>query len=163
MTLRRNAGLLLLGVVMLGGCDSVDSPAAPSAPQQNGATVAAPRPTAPVPPAAWPPGPFTAGVTLSGVVFEVTVAGPAPIEGAWVYCELCGEETHSWSRTDQGGAYRFSGVWGLGGVPTSVWIGKDGFRDPVELPLITSPNPSGPGWREVRVYGDTRFDIELVR
>ena len=27
----------------------------------------------------------------------------------------------------------------------------------------TPPNPSGPGWREVVIDGDTRFDMELVR
>lgn len=149
--------LLLVFATTLGGCDSASLPSAPSPIQPPAATVG------PRPDAGWPPGPFTAGVTLSGVVFEVTPAGPMPIEGAWVYCELCGEETHSWSRTDATGAYRFTGVWGLGGVPTSVGIEKDGFVDPVGLPRTTPPNPSGPGWREVRINGDTRFDLELVR
>ena len=150
--------LLLVFATTLGGCDSANVPSAPSTIQQATATVAPRRPTV-----SWPPGPFTADVTLSGVVFEVTPAGPVPIEDAWVYCELCGEDTHSWSRTDANGAYRFTGVWGLGGVPTSVGIEKDGFLDPVGLPRTTPPNPSGPGWREVRIDGDTRFDIELVR
>ena len=34
-----------------------------------------------------------------------------PIEGVAVYCELCGEDTHSWSFTDSSGAYSFTGVW----------------------------------------------------
>ena len=150
--------LLLVFATTLGGCDSANLPSAPSTIQQPAATVA-PRPPA----ASWPAGPFTAGVTLSGIVFEVTPAGPVPIEGAWVYCELCGEETHSWSLTASNGFYRFTGVWALGGIPTSVWIGKDGFLDPIGLPRPTPPNPSGPGWREVRIDGDTRLDIELVR
>ena len=149
--------LLLVFATTLGGCDSANSPSAPSTIQQPAATVA------PRPPAAWPPGPFTADVTLSGVVFEVTPTGPLPIEGAVVYCELCGEETHSWTRTDANGFYRFTGVWALGGIPTSVWIGKDGFLDPVGLQRPTPPNPLGPGWREVPIDGDTRFDVELVR
>lgn len=157
----RKAGLLpVVLATTLGGCDSANVPSAPSTIQPPAATVA-PAPTAP--PAAWPPGPFTAHVTLSGVVFEVTLSGPVPIEDAWVYCELCGKDTHSWSRTDANGAYRFTGVWGLGGVPTSVGIEKAGFLDPVGLPRTTPPNPSGAGWREVPIDGDTRFDIELVR
>lgn len=148
--------LLLVFVTTLGGCNSTGSPSAPSTIQQPAAV-------APGPPAAWPPGPFTADVMLSGVVFEVTPAGPVPIEGADVYCELCGAETHSWPVTDANGFYRFTGVWALGGIPTSVGIEKDGFLDPVGLPRTTPPNPSGPGWREVRIDGDTRFDIELVR
>lgn len=150
--------LLLVFTTTLGGCDRAIVPLAPSA-LQPPAAIVAPRP----PGAWWPAGPFTADVTLSGVVFEVTPAGPVPIEGAWVYCELCGEQTHSWSLTDANGFYRFTGVWALGGLPTSIWTGKDEFVDPVDLPRPTPPNPSGPGWTEVRIDGDTRFDMELVR
>jgi hypothetical protein len=150
--------LLLVFATMLSGCDSANVPSAPSTIQQPTATVAPGSPGA-----SWPPGPFTADVMLSGVVFEATSAGPAPIEGADVYCELCGAETHSWAVTDANGFYRFTGVWVLGGIPTSVWIGKEGFIDPVPLPRPTSPNPSGSGWREVRIDGDTRFDVELIR
>jgi hypothetical protein len=150
--------LLVVFATALGGCDSVNGPLAPSTVQQPAAIVA-PR----TPGASWPAGPFTADVTLSGVVFEMTPAGPVPIEGASVYCELCGEETHSWSLTDSNGFYRFTGAWALGGIPTAAWIGKDGFTDPVGLPRPTPPNPSGPGWREVQIEGDTRFDVELVK
>lgn len=149
--------LPLAFATMLVGCDSASLPSMPSATQPT--ATAAPG----APGASWPPGPFTANVTLSGVVFEATPAGPMPIEGAWAYCELCGQDTHSWSRTDANGAYRFTGVWGLGGGPTSLGIEKDGFVDPVGVPPTTPPNPSGPGWREVRIDGDTRFDIQLVR
>lgn len=141
----------------LGGCDGAASPTAPAPIQAPAATVP------PRPGTGWPPGPFTADVTLSGVVFEMTPQGRLPIAEAWVYCELCGAETHSWSITDAFGAYHFTGVWALGGVPTSIGVQKEGFVDPSGLPQPTPPNPSGPGWREVRIDGDTRFDIELAR
>jgi hypothetical protein len=150
--------LVLVFATILGGCDSANLPSAPSTVQQP-AAAAEPRP----PGGSWPSGPFTADVTLSGVVFEATPAGREPIEDAWIYCELCGEETHSWSLTDVNGLYRFTGVWALGGIPTSVWVGKEGYIDPVGLARPTGPNPSGAGWREVRIDGDTRFDMELVR
>ena len=101
-------------------------------------------------------------VTLSGLVYEVTPAGVIPIEGVAVYCEPCGVETHTWVYTDSNGFYSFFGVW-LDGVPTRLNVGKNGFVDPPGLPQTTWPNPSGPGWREVKITGDTRFDIELVR
>jgi hypothetical protein len=47
--------------------------------------------------------------------------------------------------------------------PIRIWIGKAGYRDPVGLGNPTPPNPAGPGWREVTVTGNTRFDAELVR
>ena len=80
--------------------------------------------------ATFPPGVLSA-YTLSGVVFEVTTTGETPIEGVAVYCELCGEETHSWSITDSSGIYRFTGVWTTPGVPTPVWFGKEGYIDPL--------------------------------
>ncbi len=61
-------------------------------------------PTAPTPspsvvtgrqPSPWPPGVFTPNVTLAGVVFEKVQDREVPIEGAWVYCEICTEETHA--------------------------------------------------------------------
>ena len=48
-----------------------------------------------------------------------------PIEGVDVYCELCGEETHSWSVTDSRGIYSFTGVWTTPGVRTPVWFSKE--------------------------------------
>jgi hypothetical protein len=97
------------------------------------------------------------------VVFELTTAGRAPVEGVYVYCELCGAATHSWSSTDANGLYTFTGVWNAGMFPTSLSVEKAGYADPPGLPVMTPPNPSGAGWREVMVVGDTRFDIELVR
>jgi len=107
-------------------------------------------------------------VSLSGVVYELTPTGRTPIAGAVVYCEPCGEETHSFAYADEKGFYHFSGdlatgggVWVAPGVPTPIVVGyynKD-YEDPPGLPMTSR----GPGWREVLIHGDTRFDIELVR
>jgi len=94
--------------------------------------------------------------TLSGVVFEVTPAGQAPIEGVQVYCDSCGEFGHTFAHTDANGFYIFPAVFN-GSNP--LIVGKDGYRDPPGLP----PGPLSQGWRQVTVKGDTRFDIELVR
>ena len=69
---------------------------------------------------------------------------------------------------DDNGFYHFSGdfasgggVWVTPGIPTDILVGpynKD-YEDPPGLP----PSRRGPGWREVLIDGDTRFDIELVR
>ena len=108
------------------------------------------------------------GVSLSGVVYELTPTGRTPIAGAFVYCELCGKETHTFASADDNGFYHFSGdlasgggVWVAPGVPTPIAVGyynKD-YEDPPGLPAVRQ----GPGWREVLIDGDTRFDIELVR
>ena len=104
------------------------------------------------------PGVFSA-YTLSGVVFEITTTGETPLEGVDVYCELCGEETHSWSFTDSRGIYSFTGVWTTPGVRTPVWFGKEQYTDPPGVPLFFNES----GYRQVMVNGDTRFDVELVR
>ena len=52
-------------------------------------------------------------------------------------------------------------VWVVPGVPIPIAVGyynKD-YEDPPGLPAMGH----GPGWREVLIDGDTRFDIELVR
>ncbi len=110
-----------------------------------------------------------AAATLSGSVYEVVSDSPrqiAAVEGVSVYCEQCGESTHNFAYTDSKGAYVFPpGVWteGRPDFPARVWVTKDGYRDPAGIPRTTPPNPSGPGWREVVIHGDTRFDVELVR
>ena len=51
-------------------------------------------------------------------------------------------------------------MWVAPGVPTPIAVGyynKD-YEDPPGLPAMRQ----GPGWREVLIDGDTRFDIELV-
>jgi hypothetical protein len=98
----------------------------------------------------------------------LTPTGRIPIAAAVVYCELCGAETHTFATADGNGFYHFSGevakgggVWVVPGVLTPIAVGpynKD-FEDPPGLPATGQ----GPGWREVLIEGDTRFDIELVR
>jgi hypothetical protein len=110
-----------------------------------------------------------ADATLSGQVYEVVSDSPRQtvgIAGASVYCEQCGESSHNFAETDSAGNYVFPrGVWteGLPTFPVRVLIRKDGYHDPDGLPKTTPPNPSLPGWREVVIDGDTRFDVQLVR
>jgi hypothetical protein len=110
-----------------------------------------------------------ADATLSGMVYEVLADSPRQIvgvEGVAVYCEQCGESTHNFSFTDSNGEYVFpKGVWteGRPSFPIRIFVSRDGYQDPPGLPKPTAPNPSGPGWREVVIHGDTRFDMELVR
>ncbi len=157
MTLARATGLLIGGLAAgLAGCGgaTAPSPTGPSPfqqPSQQGPARAA-----------FPPGDLR-DVTLSGVVFELTAAGRTPLQGAAVYCELCGEATHTWSITDANGVYAFTGVWNAGVFATSVGVEKAGYVDPPGLPAVTPPNPAGPGWRQVVIDGDTRFDIDLVK
>jgi len=161
MTIGPSARLFILGLAAgLAGCDgdNRESPTAPSLIQQS----ATQPPTQPASPAVFPPG-VLRPVTLSGTVFEITATGRAPVEGAAVYCELCGEATHSWSLTDANGMYTFTGVWNAGVLPTSLSAHKTGYVDPAQLPAVTPPNPTGPGWREVMVTGDTSFHVELVK
>ena len=149
------AGLVLFGVAVgLAGCGgaTAQTPTAPS-------TVQPPVHT-PVPPSVFPPGALS-DYTLSGVVFEMTATGRAPIEGVSVYCELCGAETHTQTITDSNGFYSFTGVWNAGVSATPIWVRKDGYTDPVGF--ATPPNVPGAGWRTVMVRADTRFDIELAR
>lgn len=151
----RTAVVVLVIAASLPGCDDRSRrPTAPSSFQQS--------PTAPSSAGGFPPGVFT-DVTISGQVFEMTATGRMPIAGVGVYCELCGQSTHSWSFTDANGLYSFTGVWNAGVVPTSLGLEKLGYVDPPGLPSVTAPNPVGAGWREVMVNGDTRFDMELVR
>ena len=102
-------------------------------------------------------------------MYEVISDSPREIvgiEGVAVYCEQCGESTHNYAYTDSTGNYVFPpGVWteGRPTFPIRLWIRKTGYKDPAGLPKNTPNNPTGPGWREVVINGDTRFDAELVR
>ena len=149
-------GVLVLSLG-LGGCGT-DSPATALTPSPLPQAVA----PAPIPR-------YTLrGVSLSGVVYELTPSGRTPIAGAIVYCEPCGEGTHTFASADDNGFYQFSGdlatgggVWVAPGVLTPLAVGyynKD-YEDPPGLPAMGQ----GPGWREVLIDGDTTFDIELVR
>ena len=151
MTIRTYTEVLILSLATgMVGCDGANSPA-PTAPSAVQAPLPPPMPT-PIR-AQFPPG-VLSDYTLSGVVLELTATGYMPIEGVAVYCELCGEETHSWSVTDSSGIYSFTGVWTTPGLPIPVSFGKKGYTDPL---ADTSGN------RQVLVNGDTRFDVELVR
>jgi len=155
--------VLALGLSGCGGSDSLATPLTPSPPTQQ-AVVPAPTTTA----CGFLCGYTLVGVSLSGVVYELTPAGRAPIAGALVYCELCGQETHTFATADENGFYHFSGdlvsgggVWLAAGVPTPIAVGyyNRDYEDPPGLPAMRQ----GPGWRAVLIDGDTKFDIELVR
>jgi len=153
MTIRTTIGFLTCVLAVgLSACGSTGSasPTTPS-PVQQPAVV-------PTSAAAFPPG-VLSSYTLTGLVFEVTATGQTPIEGVWVYCELCGAETHSVSYTDANGVYSFTGVWTTPGVRTPVWFSKEGYVDAPGAPVAFS----GPGWRLVLVNGDTRLDVQLAR
>jgi hypothetical protein len=164
----RHRTLVIGGVLVLalgwGGCGGSDSPATPLTPSPLPPQAVVP---APAPGSGFPPGQLT-GVSLSGVVYELTPTGRTPIPQAYVYCELCSEQTHMFVLADDNGFYHFSGdlangggVWLTPGIPTDIAVGgynKD-YEDPPGLPL----SRRGAGWREVLIDGDTRLDIELVR
>jgi hypothetical protein len=159
MTANRTHAAILIVVLAawLAGCDEASS-RSPTAPSTKAPTPTVTTPTTVGP---WPSGTFV-DVTFSGTVYEMTPTGRVPLEHVTLYCELCGADTHSWASTDSTGFYRFSGVW-VDYRPMPVHVHKDGYADPAGVPRSTPPNPSGPGWREVLVTGDTRFDVELVR
>ena len=160
--MRSPGGVLMLALALAGcsGSGSLPTPVSPSPSLPPPVVV-------PAPP--WPAGTGYAlrGVSLSGVVYELTPTGRTPIARAAVYCELCGEQTHTWAAADDNGYYHFSGdlatgggVWLQSGVPTPISVGSNkDFEDPPGLPALRQ----GPGWREVMIDGNTRFDIELVR
>lgn len=159
-------GLVWLTTLMSACGGSVESPVRPS-----------PLPTATVPPpavappnagpGAWLGGPYTlTAVSLHGLVYEETPAGRVGIAGAAVYCEVCGEETHTWAIADANGYYRFSGdvatgggVWLQPGAFTVISVQHDDYQDPPGVPLMFNRG----GWRRVMVSGDTQFDIQLIR
>jgi len=109
-----------------------------------------------------------ADVTLSGVVYEMTPNGRVPIEGVSVSNGEGGLAV-----TDADGFYSIRPVWvcpcssqpWIDGGTTLLWVQKDGYGDPALQPVSVFtrgiPNP-GPGWRDVRIDGDTRFDTELL-
>ncbi len=153
MTTRMQTGLLLVTFsAVLTGCDT-----------RQATTVAGPSPVVATAPD--PPNPFLDDVTLSGTVYQLVDGLRLGIEGVSVYCEQCGVETHNFASTDSMGVYAFpTGFWteGRASFPARIFVSKAGYHDPEGVPKITSGNPSGPGWREVVIDGDTRFDIELT-
>ena len=94
---------------------------------------------------------------LSGVVFEITAAGPVPIEGVEVYCDSCGSPVgHTFVYTDAKGSYSLA--WAMNGVHP-LFVRRTGYEifDP------TGKLRDQYGRISATVRGDTRFDIELVR
>jgi hypothetical protein len=92
---------------------------------------------------------------LSGVVYEITEAGPLPLEGVQLYCDSCGSPGgHTFVGTDADGAYRFE--WTYDGFHPLL-VRKMGYR------IIDSTGRLLDDWITASVRGDTRFDIQLVR
>jgi hypothetical protein len=81
--------------------------------------------------------------TLYGRVFEATPSGPVPIPGLEMYCDWCGEYGHTRVFTDAGGNYTFAHV---PNILVTVAMSRGGY-----LNLQ----------KDVRVSGDTQFDITL--
>ena len=110
-----------------------------------------------------------ADVTLSGVVSEVTPNGLVPIEGVGV-----SNGEGGYSVTDANGFFSIKPVWvcpcssqpWIDANTTLLLLWKDGYEDPAgQSPSLFAQglaNP-GPGWRDVMINGDTRFDTQLVR
>ena len=152
----RYAGLVVF-VFVLSGCGGVDSATTPLVPSP-----VAPNPVVPGsrPAFDWMAGYTLTAASLSGVVYETTAAGQVPIPGAVLYCERCGEGTHTWATADARGFYRFpgdlaigGGVWLSPGQPTAVSVGGVDFEQQTWV------------GRNINVImtGDTRLDVELVR
>ena len=114
-------------------------------------------------------GEYVVDVTLSGVVFEMTPAGRTPIEGVQFW-----SSEQAMGVTDANGVFRVRPVWvcpcewaplAEAGM-TSIQVSKDGYEDPAGLPALFSPYAVpgvSDGWRDVKINGDTRLDIQLVR
>ena len=61
------------------------------------------------------------------------------------------------------GGITLTGVTLFGVVSETTPNGQAPLADQAELPTRSACLPSGAGWREVTINGDTRFDMELVR
>jgi hypothetical protein len=97
---------------------------------------------------------------LSGVVSEMTSDGLVPIASVDIYCDACGEFGHTRLETDDHGAYDFGrdGIWDDGTGVIQLLIFKRGYLVPGG-----STGPDGSSWRTVKIDGDTRLDLQLVR
>jgi hypothetical protein len=136
---------------------------------RNSPSPTQPTPLTQPPPVVVPSGPAStvADVTLSGVVYEVTPTGRMPIEGVRVF--LTDDQDIA---TDTHGFFSFRPVWVCpcsyqpwvdAGI-TLISVSKNGYDDPAGQPAsVFGGFYAGPGWRDVTINGDTRFDIQLVR
>ena len=150
--------LVLVSALPLVDCGSATE--VPTAPSQT---------QLPVPPATANSDPafHVTEATLSGVVFENTPSGRVPIQGVDVLNGEGGATT-----TDAKGAYSLRPLWvcpcaaqpWVEAGTTFLWIRKEGYGDPAGTPAsVFGRGTTLPGTRDVKVEGDTRFDIELVR
>jgi hypothetical protein len=95
--------------------------------------------------------------TLSGVVFEMTEAGPAPIEAVEIYCDSCGSpDGHTSVYTDAHGFYSLA--WTMDGQHP-LFVTKAGY----DIVDPTGTLRDGFGRITATVHGDTRFDVQLVK
>jgi len=152
--------LVLVFVLALSGCAGTDTspmPVGPSLPPPQTVVPVVP----PRNPAQWPGAEYTlTAASLSGVIYEASAGGNSPLAGAMIYCELCGEITHTWATTDLNGVYRFpgelangGGVWLAPGKPTPITVGGVGF----DLRTWVGQDLN------VIITGDTRLDVVLLR
>lgn len=93
--------------------------------------------------------------TLSGMVFEETPTGRAPVADAYVYCDSCGSpEGHTVVYTDANGFYSLA--WAYNGA-NPLFVTKADYE-------IADPRlRDGTGRVTPMVRGDTRFDVPLAR
>ena len=161
MTNKTHTGILIVVLAAgLAGCGGASSPSAPSTaqPQQTG-------------PDTYYVADVT-NVTLSGVVYEMTPTGRVPIEGVRVT-----DYFHVYPApngvTDSHGFFSFRPVWVCpcswapwvdAGI-TSIWVDKDGYQLPAGQPasIFDKAVVKDSRLRDVKINGDTRLDIELVR
>jgi hypothetical protein len=153
-------------VVLVGGLAGCGSSVTAPTPRPASAPLPAVPPTAP-PPVNPIPAFLVADVTLSGTVFEVTADGRRPIEGVEV-----ANGDGNYAKTDRDGYYSMRPVWtcpcqaqpSLEAGLTFLWVDKAGYTAPPGTPA--SLFGQGLVWssaRDVKIDGDTTFDIELVR
>ena len=98
-----------------------------------------------------------ASYILSGVIFEITGSGKAPIEDVEVYCDSCGSPVgHTFVYTGADGSYSLA--WAVNGVHP-LFVTKPGYEiwDPSGTLLDQF------GRIKATVQGDTQFDVRLVR
>ena len=110
---------------------------------------------------------YVVDATLSGVVYEVTPSGRVPIQGVFFYSsEVAG------GLTDINGVFKVRPVWvcpcewapSVESNMTAIAFSKSGYEDPAGLPESVFAFTGGSdGHRDVKIRGDTRIEVELVR
>lgn len=157
---RTHAAILMVALAVgLAGCDGFESRSAtaPSPQPQQ-----APRPT---------------GTGLSGVVYEMTPMGRVPVAGVRVQSDYFHVFPTPDVVTDAQGFFSFRPIW-VCPCPWAPWVDagitvivvdKEGYEAPAGQPASVFHHPLYPEasrdlrLRDVRINGETRFDVELVR